>query len=398
MMRRASLILIWLAMSACHHEVSIQCDESPNCDLFSGGVCMVAGTGNRWCAYPDSSCSSGYRYSDFQTGDGLSGVCVARADAGVNDGGAPSSAASCLALPHICGATQNDDCCSSIAMPGGMYFRSYDLAGDDSSGDKSAPVTISYFRLDKYDVTVGRFRAFVAQGFGTQSKPPEIGTGAHSKIPGSGWQASWRTSLESTTENLIAALKCDPETQTWTDTDGVNETRPINCVTWFEAMAFCAWDGGRLPTEAEWNYAATGGEEQRAYPWSTPPGDVASLDNNHASYWDMTCIGDGMAGCKITDLVPVGSKRAGDARWGHSDLAGNVYNWVLDWFAPYVNPCIDCANLLAIPVGQAGPLRVVRGGAFDNTKFGLRTTFRNAYNPALRAFVLGGDVGIRCAR
>src|ERR1041385_7003475 len=139
MMRLLFLILTLLVMPACAHLADVQCDVSVNCDLFSNGICAIAGTGNRWCAYPDSACPSGYRYSTFQVGDGLSGVCMVQADGGVDDGGVARSPASCLALPHTCGAAQNDDCCVSITVPGGMYFRSYDVAGDDSSGDRSAP-------------------------------------------------------------------------------------------------------------------------------------------------------------------------------------------------------------------------------------------------------------------
>jgi formylglycine-generating enzyme required for sulfatase activity len=183
---------------------------------------------------------------------------------------------------------------------------------------------------------------------------------------------------------LIAAIKCDATDQTWTDTPGSNETRPMNCVTWYEAMAFCAWDGGYLPTEAEWNYAAAGGDQQRAYPWSSPAASV-TIDGSYASYG---CLGDGIQGCLLNDLLPVGTKPAGDGRWGQSDLGGNVSEWTLDRNAPYATPCTDCANL------APSQERMVRGGDFEYGPDRLRTSFRDYITPSLRHPVMG----IRCAR
>jgi formylglycine-generating enzyme required for sulfatase activity len=274
-----------------------------------------------------------------------------------------------------------------------MFYRSFDAGGDPTlSGDKNAPATINDFRLDNYEVTVGRFRAFVADGQGTQSNHPAIGAGAHEAIQGSGWDATWNASLSVDTPTLIAALKCDAthlNTNTWTDTPGSNETRPINCVDWYEAMAFCAWDGGRLPTEAEWNYAATGGDEQRVYPWSTPP-EANTLDSSRASYapTDKDCNGDGMAGCAQTDLVPVGVRAAGIGRWGQFDLAGNVNEWTLDWHAPYSASCVDCANLVPAKYQE------FRGGSYFEQAESLRTGSRNGTAPDNHF----AYIGVRCAR
>jgi formylglycine-generating enzyme required for sulfatase activity len=233
----------------------------------------------------------------------------------------------------------------------------------------------------------------VAAGQGTRAAPPADGSGAHASLAASGWSGAWNTRLVADTPALIAAVKCNATYQTWTDAPGGNELRPMNCITWYEAMAFCAWDGGYLPTEAEWNLAAAGGAEQRAYPWSSPPGSL-TLDGTRASYNNgTTCIGDGMAGCAITDLVFVGTKPAGNGRWGQSDLAGNVWEWTLDGYAAaYQNPCTDCANL------AASPTRVVRGGGFGAFGAGisdLRTanrTFDQAPDNRLPG------VGARCAR
>ncbi|HEX3483393.1 MAG TPA: formylglycine-generating enzyme family protein [Kofleriaceae bacterium] len=290
----------------------------------------------------------------------------------------------CLTLPATCGAAGNDNCCASLPVPAGTYFRSYDTAGDTGSGDQSSPATVSRFRLDKYDVTVGRFRAFVMAGQGTQSNPPSPGGGAHAQIPGSGWDASWNASLVADKATLVSAMQCDSQLSTWDAAAGSHDTLPINCITWYEAMAFCAWDGGYLPTEAEWNDAATGGGDsqgQRAYPWGNQV-----PDDTRANYH---CRGDGdTQTCKAGDILPVGSKSAGDGRWGQSDLAANMSNWLLDYYAPYNSPCSDCAEI------TSGTNRIQRGGSFGDDVTGIRTAYRNAAVPTTRYYF----IGFRCAR
>jgi sulfatase modifying factor 1 len=387
----ACLCLILGATFSCGGgRADLQCEQSSNCDLAVGGMCFNPGTGSHWCAYPDNSCASGYRYSDVQVGDGVSGTCVATgSDGGVD--GSMSQAASCVALPSTCGANGNGNCCDSPLVNGGTYLRSYDVASDGDYSDQGAPATISDFRLDKYEVAVGRFRAFVAEGLGTQTKHPDTGAGEHKNLPGSGWEASWNSFLAPDTAALMAALKSDTCTsqtsKTWTDVPGHNENLPINCVTWYEAMAFCAWDGGYLPTEAEWNYAASGGGDQRAFPWSTPPGDT-TIDISHASYG---CSADGKSGCDLSDIVAVGTKTAGDGRWGQSDLAGNVAERLLDYgVPPYSTPCVDCANL---KIGTTEN-RIFRGGGYNGFPDNLRTALRFGTPPNQR----DPYGGFRCAR
>jgi formylglycine-generating enzyme required for sulfatase activity len=280
------------------------------------------------------------------------------------DAAPPPASPSCVGLPATCGANGLDSCCDSPVVVGGSYYRSYDVAGDANSGDLGSPATVSDLRLDRYEVSVGRFRAFVNAGQGTQAKPPTPNSGTHPNKLGSGWDSSWNPNLSMDTFALIAAVKCSATLQTWTDAAGPNESRPMNCVTWYDAMAFCIWDGGYLSTEAEWNYAAAGGAEQRAYPWSTPAGALG-IDRLHASFADRSttppsCLGDGMPDCTVADLVPVGTKPLGNGRWGQSDLAGNVEEWTLDWYNEYELPCTDCASLI-----PRSP-RTDRGGGFTS--------------------------------
>ena len=284
-------------------------------------------------------------------------------------------APSCKGLAAICGPSGNDDCCKSLLVSGGTFYRSYD--GIDYT-DKSHPATVSDFYLDKYEVTVGRFRMFVNAGMGTQKSPPGDGAGAHPKIAGSGWSSTWNTKLAGNPEALKTAQKCFAAYQTWTDTPGGNESKPQNCLDWYTAFAFCAWDGGRLATEAEWNYAASGGSEQRYYPWSSPPSST-TIDDSYAVYCGGTC----------TSLQTVGSKSPkGDGRWGQSDLGGNAWEWTLDWNpSPFPMPCHDCA------VMNVGSFRNFRSGAFDDIGATLRSSTRHVYFPEYR-----GIIGVRCAR
>jgi formylglycine-generating enzyme required for sulfatase activity len=107
-----------------------------------------------------------------------------------------------------------------LLVPGGTFYRSYD--GVDFT-NKSYPATVSDFYLDKYEITVGRFRAFVNAGMGTQASPPAAGAGAHPGITGSGWDSTRNTNLSANTAALTTALKCDATYPTWTDTAGGNE-------------------------------------------------------------------------------------------------------------------------------------------------------------------------------
>lgn len=309
------------------------------------------------------------------------------------------SATIMAACPATCGPGGTTNCCTSATVPGNAigaslagatFYRSYDVAADTMFKDTNYPATVSDFRLDNYEVTVARFRAFVNAGYGTQAKPPMAGAGAHPSISGSGWNAGWNTSLAPNTATLISNLKCNSTYRTWTDMAGANENLPINCIDWYTAMAFCIWDGGYLPTEVELNYAEAGGSEQRTYPWSSPATSVA-IDCSYANYRVNNPSGTYCVNGTTGGLNRVGAASPkGDGKWGHSDLGGNVYEWALDWYtSPYpTSVCDDCAHL-----GPAS-YRVVRGGSFFYLAVDLRTALRNNYAPAS-----GWDtVGMRCAR
>jgi len=238
-------------------------------------------------------------------------------------------------------------------------------------------VTVTTFVLDKYEVTVGRFRAFVER-WDYEDLPP--GAGAHPRIADSGWRKDWNQRLPDTPEGFEERLSQEIVC-TWT----IGDPRiPINCVSWYEAFAFCVWDGGRLPTEAEWERAAAGGEENRQFPWgeAPPTPDLASYDC--AAY-------DPPSQCNSLDLtLPAGSYPAGAGRWSHFDLAGSVSEWTLDAYDLYDArglDCDDCAN-----IGTS--VRTIRGGNWFLSSDQLRAAARNYAT----SFEHNSGIGFRCAR
>jgi sulfatase modifying factor 1 len=285
--------------------------------------------------------------------------------AGSASGGAPSvPAPSCAGLPDDCGAEQSASCCKSSLVPGGTYARSAQ-AGDHTS--------VSAFRLDDYEVTVGRFRNFVhafshdmiAEGSGKNPR----------NAADPGWDAGYSSKLPANATTLATTVRCANGTFSPTASDGENQ--PMTCVSWYEAFAFCIWDGGRLPTEAEWNYAAAGGAEERKYPW----GDSAPTDSQ-AVFCPGSC----------STFQNVGSKSAGVGKWGQVDLVGNAWEWTLDVFAkPYAQAsCSDCAYTDA----AASTRRAFRGGSAGNDASYLLVADRNSRESTDH----NGFIGLRCAR
>jgi formylglycine-generating enzyme required for sulfatase activity len=246
------------------------------------------------------------------------------------------------------------------------------------------PANISSFALDTFEVTVGRFRRFADDYEAWRAGGnPQSGSGKNPKIAGSGWDPAWDSSLPSTRTGLLSNVQCDKSGfyQTWTDSPVGNDDKAINCVGWYEATAFCIWDSGRLPTEAEWEYAAAGGDEERVYPWGG-----ARPDCSYATFFY------GGSPCVPTGVTPVGSVPNGSAKWGHQDLAGNLWEWVLDWYGAYdTNNCADCANFSPGVARSRG----VRGGyLMQDTATFLRAVTREYGGPDIHDV----SVGVRCAR
>ena len=267
----------------------------------------------------------------------------------------------------------------------------------------SYPATISGFRLDKFDVTVGRFRAFINAGPSAWS--PATGSGKHTHLNGgqglatsgtgggyeTGWQPAWTSNLATTAAQWATNLECYTGWQTWTPSAGGNETLPINCADWYEAYAFCIWDGGFLPSEAEFNYAYMGGSAENTYPWgSTVPGADTSLAVYGCYYGGTgTCFG-------VNNIAPVGFVPAGNGVWGQSDLAGEMYQWELDWYeSPYSTAsCTDCADTTDTHATE----RVMRGGNFGVGASFLLASYRMPHLPGATSGQRGFSVGFRCAR
>lgn len=142
---------------------------------------------------------------------------------------------------------------------------------------------------------------------------------------------------------------------------------PVTFVTWDQAVTYCGWREGRLPTEAEWERAARGDDGQ-LYPWGTEYSD----DEYHQ--YEL----------RSTNTYEVG-QYADATVWGIHDAAGNAWEWTADWHAPYQDPHQSPAE---------GKFKVIRGGAWRGYAFYFRYTARLEAPPALA----GRFVGIRCAR
>jgi len=148
---------------------------------------------------------------------------------------------------------------------------------------------------------------------------------------------------------------------------------PVLHVSWFEADAYCRWAGRRLPTEAEWEFAAamTLRGDKRGYPW----GDAAP-DDQRANLYGVSF-----------DRIDVSAMPQGDNAWGCRQMIGNVWEWTADWFGPYPGFVADPYKDYSEP--WFGNHKVLRGGCYATRGHLIRNTWRNFYMPDRRDVFAG---------
>jgi len=222
-----------------------------------------------------------------------------------------------------------------VRVPAGSF-----LMGSETGAADEKPVHRvqgSAFAMDRYEVTNARHQACVRAG---ACAPPSLSS-----------------------SNTRAHYFDNP----------VFADYPVVHVSWKQAVQFCAFAGGRLPSEAQWERAAAGSDAPRTYPGGYDPPDCSKAN---------------FAGC-VGDTDRVGRRPAGRSPYGAFDMAGNVWEWTADWYdAGYYR-----SSPSQEPTGPAtGTLRVMRGGCWVSGESSLRTTCRKAELPDLWA----PNVGFRC--
>jgi formylglycine-generating enzyme len=308
---------------------------------------------------------------------------------------------SCTGLAKQCGVDGKTSCCAAFPVTKAAFYRSYDGVYLTDAG---FPAETLDYKLDAFEVTVGRFRKFLNAYPGSL---PSAGAGKRDAND-PGWDPAWNAAfLPSKDEaggqpppnqkDLTTKIQCNATYQTWTGSTE-HDNKPMNCITWYEANAFCIWDGGRLPTEAEWNAAASALAEQRVYPWSDPPANQG-IDATRARY------GCDAVSCPDmpTAILDVGSLPLGAGKFGQLDLAGNLREWVRDFYVdPYPMPCSNCAQYVAGANGSTN--RVLRGGDYGSFA-AIPPTPQRALASVLAGYRIDDDpihrssrIGVRCAR
>ncbi|MBI5502872.1 MAG: SUMF1/EgtB/PvdO family nonheme iron enzyme [Deltaproteobacteria bacterium] len=302
---------------------------------------------------------------DCDDGDACNGVETCGTDGACVPGSAAPDYTECTTASGEAGGCLAGACDATlqeVAIPAGTFRRGSPWADPGAPDSPVHEVTLTAaFRIDRYEVTNARYAACVAAGV--------------CRAPGS------------------------KDSHTRDDYDRLPEyaAYPVLFVSWDDAVEFCGWIGRRLPTEAEWERAARGDcalvapatcgdEDLRPYPWGDAPAacDLANFDDAAGGG---PCVAGG-------DTDAAGARPLGAGPYGADDLAGNVAEWVADFYQPDAYQT-GCAAGCTDPPGPAdGPERVVRGGSWDDVDTDLRVSVRSFASPGTRNEFLG----FRCAR
>jgi len=262
---------------------------------------------------------------------------------------------------ELCGDGRDQDCdgadleCPSgmVLIPGGQLVQGSDAGEGEDDELPERTVSLDAFYLDVHEVTNGEYAGCVTSGDCTP--PADFSSATRGSYYGS----------------------------------ATYEDHPVIHITWYQARTYCEWRGARLPSEAEWERAARGeAPSERTYPWGedTP---TCTLTNHGGPDGATPCLGD-------TDVV--GARPAGATTDGVMDLAGNVYEWVHDWYDDVYYESGETDNPLG-PAEQVDGLffrygRVRRGGSWLSEPLFIRAANRAELLPDEHA----DNLGLRCAR
>lgn len=279
-----------------------------------------------------------------------------------------------------------------VRLDGGPFLMGTDSA-EGFPADGEGPVrevALDPFYIDIYPVTNAQFGEFVsATDHRTDSERLGWSFVFQGHIPPERY-----TELVETT---VPAAKwwCKVKGADWSHPEGPDSSilnranYPVVHVSWNDAQAYCRWAGKRLPTEAEWEYAARGGLEQKLYPW----GDELTPEGRHlCNIWQGTfpaldLAEDGYSGPAPVDAFPANA-------YGVYSVAGNTWDWCGDWFDPAYHVTATRAN----PVGPLeGAAKVIKGGSYL-----CHRSYCNRYRVAARTSNTPDsattNMGFRCAR
>jgi sulfatase modifying factor 1 len=277
-----------------------------------------------------------------------------------------------------------------ISLPGGSFLMGTDSPEgfpDDAEGPVRT-VTLDPFSIDRDPVTNDRFQNFIeATGYRTEAERFGWSFVFWGLIP----PASFSDLVEDTVAS--APWWCKVPGARWNEPEGPGSTlktrgnHPVVHISWHDATAFTAWCGKRLPTEAEWEYAARGGLEQKLYPW----GDKLRPNGEHrCNLWQgefpkIDTAEDGYAGTSPVDAFPPND-------FGLFSITGNTWEWCSDWFDTHFHRTAAPENPKGPPTGNS---RVMKGGSFL-----CHRSYCNRYRVAARTSNTPdsstSNIGFRC--